>query len=460
MTRALFSMFLAAALGGCAAMPADQGFAPVAREAKARGGHDVAWLRDDEQRQLAADLTGSLLAEPLTADSAVRIALVNNRDLQATFAQVGIATADEVQAATPKNPVFDATMKLPTEGGGVNLDFGVAFEFIDLLFLPARRRAAEAEAEAARLRVTGEVLSLAASARTAFVAAQASARDADLAREALTIAEARAEAARALRDAGNIPAARLAEAEKTLATARLGASAAEGERIAARERLNVVMGVREDAWRLDPAMPDPPAADVSGLERRALEASLEVAAARQALVAVGERNGLARRLITDAEAGAVAERSDGSWAVGPSIAVPLPLFDLGGARSAKARAEVQQAEDRHAAAQIRVLSAARQAAADLERTAQDAAASRDGLLPASREALRQAGLNYNAMQIGIFDLLDARAAAVAAERRHVAATASWWAARTRAEMLAQGGLVDGGAPKAAAVPVAMDKGEH
>lgn len=440
MIRTAISMILLGLLAACA-MPQDQGFAPVARDVKARSGHDVAWLRGGEARQMADDLTGSLLAETLTAETAIRIALVGNRDLQATFAQVGIATADAVQAATPRNPVLDAAMKLPTEGGGVNLDFGVAFEFIDLLFLPARRRAAEAEAEATRLRVTGEVLALAARARNGFVAAQAATRDAALAGEALIVAQAEADAAKILRDAGNIPAGRLASSVERLAKARLAASAAQGRRIEARERLNLVMGVRDDTWRLDDAIPDPPADDgLEGLERRALDASLDVAAARQDLVALGERNGLARRVIADGEIGGLAERNEGAWEVGPSIAVPLPLFDLGGARSARAKAQVQQAEDRHAAAQVRVLSAARAARAELERARADVAASRDQALPAGREALRQATLDYNAMQTGVFDLLDARAAAIDTERRHAAALAAYWTARANAELLAQGGV--------------------
>ena len=455
MIRTPFHIILLGLLAGCA-MPSDQGFGPVARDVKARSGHDVAWLRDGESRQLADDLTASLLAETLTAETATRIALLNNRDLQATFAQVGIATADAVRAATPRNPVLDAAMKLPTEGGGVNLDFGVACEFVDLLFLPARGRAAAAEAEATRLRVTGEVLALAARARNAFVAVQAATRDAALAGEALTVAGAEADVAKILHDAGNITGERLARAGERLARARLAASKAEGGRIAARERLNVVMGVREDSWRLDDAIPDPPADDgLADLERRALDSSLDVAATRQDLVALGERNGLARRAIADGGIGAVAERNEGSWEVGPSIAVPLPLFDLGGARSARARALVRQAEDRHAAAQIRVLSAARTARADLERARTDAAASRDEALPAGRDALRQATLNYNAMQTGIFDLLDARAASLETGRRHVAALAAYWTARANAELLAQGGTAD--APSSVVSEAAGDR---
>ena len=47
-----------------------------------------------------------LLAAPLTADAAVQIALINNRGLQATYAELGIAEADVVQAGRLRNPGF------------------------------------------------------------------------------------------------------------------------------------------------------------------------------------------------------------------------------------------------------------------------------------------------------------------------------------------------------------------
>ena len=55
---------------------------------------------------MADDLTGSLLAETLTAETATRIALVNNRDLQAAFNDLGLAEAASVGASIPPNPRF------------------------------------------------------------------------------------------------------------------------------------------------------------------------------------------------------------------------------------------------------------------------------------------------------------------------------------------------------------------
>ena len=46
------------------------------------------------------------LAEPLTQDAAVRIALLNNPGLQARLAALGVADAERVQAITLPNPHF------------------------------------------------------------------------------------------------------------------------------------------------------------------------------------------------------------------------------------------------------------------------------------------------------------------------------------------------------------------
>jgi hypothetical protein len=45
-----------------------------------------------------------LLKEPLTVSSAMQIALLNNRVLQATFEEVGIAQADVIEAVRLPNP--------------------------------------------------------------------------------------------------------------------------------------------------------------------------------------------------------------------------------------------------------------------------------------------------------------------------------------------------------------------
>src|SRR4030065_13626 len=93
-------------LGGCATCTKDGGFGAVEQIARERIDTDVKWQRDDHQRENARATVTNLLASPLSPDAAVQIALLNNPGLQATYAGLGIAEADLVQAGRMTNPHF------------------------------------------------------------------------------------------------------------------------------------------------------------------------------------------------------------------------------------------------------------------------------------------------------------------------------------------------------------------
>ena len=57
-----------------------------------------------------------LLAEPLTEERAIKIAVLNNREVQAAFARLGVASAELVQSGLLRNPVFTANAKLFDSG--------------------------------------------------------------------------------------------------------------------------------------------------------------------------------------------------------------------------------------------------------------------------------------------------------------------------------------------------------
>src|SRR5688572_8733043 len=93
--RALAGMLLALS-AGCATLPEDGGFGPVQRIAQERLKADTAWVRSDTDAVRTNEMVKKLLAPRVTAESAVQIALLNNRGLQATYAELGIAEADLV----------------------------------------------------------------------------------------------------------------------------------------------------------------------------------------------------------------------------------------------------------------------------------------------------------------------------------------------------------------------------
>jgi len=100
-------------LGGCAAFSDDGGARGVGDALNSRGITQPApWIKSEADAGRAADALRRLLAQPLTADAAVEIALLNNRGLQATWAELGIARPTWCRpdgCATPAFPLAAST---------------------------------------------------------------------------------------------------------------------------------------------------------------------------------------------------------------------------------------------------------------------------------------------------------------------------------------------------------------
>ena len=160
-------------LSGCTSVALNAGFDDVRGTVEERSVSKIFWNNGTELDKEAAEKLGSLLKTKLTADEAVQVALLNNRDLQAVYSDLGVAQADLVQAGLLNNPIFEAAVKFPTSGGQANLEFITVMNFLDVFYMPLRKRVAAARFDEAKLRVTGAVLDFAARARTAFYLHQA-----------------------------------------------------------------------------------------------------------------------------------------------------------------------------------------------------------------------------------------------------------------------------------------------
>ena len=128
---ALFVLFT-----GCVTFDHRAGFDEVSATVQARSGKRAVWnLGTELDAQVAQDVH-ALLQNPLTADTAVQVALLNNRELQAIYSELGVAQADLVQAGLLANPVFDGAVFFPLAGGPVEVELHAALRFLDH-FLPA-----------------------------------------------------------------------------------------------------------------------------------------------------------------------------------------------------------------------------------------------------------------------------------------------------------------------------------
>jgi cobalt-zinc-cadmium efflux system outer membrane protein len=316
---------------------------------------------------------------------------------------------------------------------------------------------AAAELRAVRRDLVARTVDLAADAKLRlYDAADAGARLA-LRRTIAETATAAAELARRLHQAGNLTDLALVRDDLFEEDALIALRGAEADAAAAREAVNAVLGLHgaQTGWRLgDRILEAPmPAIDVGDLEREAVAASLELDAARARLEAGGGRVALARfeSFVPHLAAGisAVREGEEG-WHLGPAFGLSLPLFDWGQGKRAAAWATVRREQHRYAALAIELRATARAVRERVLAGEEQLSRIRDRLMPLRERLIEESVKQYNAMQLGPFELLQIRREQIDIEERHIDALRNAWAARTAAWQLRAGSrptLTTGGAER-------------
>jgi cobalt-zinc-cadmium efflux system outer membrane protein len=433
-------------VAGCATFDQRAGFSDVSMAVEARSGKRVVWHLGSEVDAQVEQEVRALLQEALTVDGAVQVALLNNRELQAIYADLGVAQADLVQAGLLKNPVFEGSVHTLVTGGPLELEFHAVMEFLDIFYIPLRKRVAAAQFEEAKLRVTGAVLDFAATVQGAFYRYQASAQMLELLQTVVQALAIAFEVAQRLHAAGNITDLDVVRERAVMEEAKLQLRAAEVAARQSREELNTLMGLwgPQMAWHSAGRLPDIPAQppQFEELEARVLHQSLALASARQRLIVAGEHLGMTRAtaLLPEVSLGAGGEREDNEWESGPHFGFPIPLFDQGQARVGRARAELRRAQQAYYALGVRIRSTARMVHERVQGAQDRALYYRDILLPLRERIVNETQLQYNAMQLGVFDLLQAREQQIQAAIAYVGTLRDYWLARTELGQMLSGRL--------------------
>ena len=453
-TRLAIAVLALMALSGCATFSSDGGFGPVEQTTKDRLGKDVKWARSDADRDAIDKRVAQLLEQPLSADDAVQIALLNNQGLQASFAELGISEADRVQAGRLPNPGF--SFGRLTQGSGVEIDRSIQFNLARLLMLPTIHQIEARRFEQTRRAVALSVLSLASETRKAYYFAVAADETGRYMLQVQTAAEAGAELARRQTQAGNWNKLQQAREQSFYADAALNLARAEQTRGAARERLTRLMGLwgQQTQFRLPERLPDLPKApnDLPDIEQTAMAQRLDVQAAKVGTAQLAQNLGLTRatRFINVLEVGAVRNSyNDAPAQRGYTISVELPLFDWGSARVAKAEATYMQAVNRAAETAINARSEVRGAYANYRTSYDIARHFRDEIVPLKKRISEENQLRYNGMLIGVFELLADARSQITSVNGYIEALRDFWLAQADLDMA----LI--GTPSMTAMPAAM-----
>jgi outer membrane protein TolC len=436
-------------LAGCATFSKDGGLDAVSAMTTERTGQTVRRAQSADESAAAQADVRQLLAQALTPDSAVRLALINNRGLQAAFAELGIAEANLVRAGRLRNPGF--SFGRLRGGEDIEIDRSIMFDIAGLLTLPMRSHIESGRFEQAKLQAASQAVQLAADTRKAYFNALAAQQSAHYAEQVADAAEASAELAQRMARVGNwskLDQAREqafhAEAAAQLAQARYNATAA-------REQLTRLLGLwgSDTAFRLPERLPDLPKApdEISNIESQAMSQRLDVQIARRDALATASALGLTRAtgLINVFDAGYANKSQSGQPREnGYEIALELPVFDWGQARIARAEASYMQSVHRTADTAIRARSEVR-AAYFAYRTSYDVARHyRDEVVPLRKRISDEVLLRYNGMLASVFELLADARDQVGSVNRAIEAQRDFWIAETNLQAAINGSGPGGG----------------
>jgi cobalt-zinc-cadmium efflux system outer membrane protein len=440
------------AAGGCASVDLDPEpvFSEVRAEIAERSGHLVHWRTGAEEDRAVAARLNDMLDEELTAEEAVQIALLSNHRLQAAYEQLGIAQADLVQAGLLRNPVFDASLRF-VEGPGSDYIFemGVVQDFLDVLQVPLRKRLALAELRTVQEEVTAQVLETVMDVQTAFYKLQAAQQSLDFFEQTLLAADASYDAAMRLHEAGNITDLSLANERALYEQAKLGLATAETAVLEAREHLNSLLGLwgGQANWRVAEALPVLPSEEpaLADLESRVIAKNLDLAMIRRRMQMVAARTNIdmSELMFPELAAGAEAEREpDGTWSMGPLAAIGIPIFDIGAARKARGAARLRQLWEEYTAAAIDLRAATRAARYRLLNARRQARYYQRIMVPLAEQITAETQLQFNAMQLGVFQLLQAKQSEIEIRQQAIGALRDYWIARAEMDFLLRGGTVE------------------
>ena len=281
------------ALGGCANFSADGGMLAVQDQTGSVLSQNVVKITNEADAVAAQARVQALLSKTMTAESAVQIALLNNRGLQAAYNELGISESEMVDASLPPAPTVSLASLM---GAELELERQIVQNVLALLTLPRRRDIAADRFRAAQSRAVEATLKTAAEARRAYQRAVAAGQIVKFLEESRLSTEAISELAKKLGETGAMP--KLDQAREQAFYAEVSGQLALGRlrQRSEREKLNRALGLWGDQtnYRLPgtlKALPGKPEPE-NDIETRTVTSRADLEAARLDLAALAKEYGL------------------------------------------------------------------------------------------------------------------------------------------------------------------------
>lgn len=439
----------AVVLSGCASVNPGPSFVDVQKTVADRTGQSALWIRSAADADAVAATVKELLSAELSAEVGARVALLNNRTLQATLTEIGISQADLAQATRVSNPDLHAFVRFPDRPpDGANVELSLFQDLLDVLVQPLRKKLGVAQLEQTKLRVGDEMLRLMAETKAAYytlVGRQQLVERLELIRD---VNQTAAEFARRQQEAGNINELERLNHEAAYNQSKVEVALAQVEVRRDRERLNRLMGLwgGDTGWNAQGRLPEVPEQEIpfDRLESLAVRQRLDLEAARWGVDLVGRALALKKKtryFPIGIQVGVQHEKDAGGQRVtGPSLELQLPIFDTGKAQVARLEAEYLRSQRQLEALAVNARSEVREARDSMIAARDLAGYYGTVLLPQRFAILEQTQRHYNMMLKGAYDLLLAKQAEAETEKAYIGAWRDYWIARTELERAVGGRL--------------------
>lgn len=187
----------------------DAGFADATLKSAEATGKQTVWVQNLQQAQVVRDRVKALMAKKtIDVETAVQVALLNNKGLQASYADLGDSAADAWQTQLSVFPTFSVSLNgIGTPGLGMYrvLEGAVTANILALATYDKNIRLADTRFRQAQVNAAIATVSLAAETRRAWINAVAAWENVAYLNQAKVAADASSELAKKIGEAGSMP---------------------------------------------------------------------------------------------------------------------------------------------------------------------------------------------------------------------------------------------------------------
>jgi outer membrane protein, heavy metal efflux system len=354
-----------------------------------------------------------LLKNVLNEDLAIKITLLNNLKLQAAYEQIGFSKANLAQSKLLKNPIFSLSYKFATKANQFDIiNMNLFQNFLETILIPAKKTLASVELEKTKEMVINQILQVIATTKIAFYKVLFTELSLKVYKKITLAFEAAYEFSEILYKTGNITALEVSIKKADYNEAKIFLADLEVALISAKEDLNKALGLYglDIIWKIEPKyeINDLFEVNFDNFENRIIAQNIALKNNQFQMIITAKKYGIniTKTIVPNFLIGPDSEREDnGVWFLGPAFSIGIPIFDFGKAISAAAEAKLHQLWNNYNALAIEIRSTARMTRINFLNSKRKLNYYQNVILPLKEKIHGEAFEQYNAMQIGVFDLL-------------------------------------------------------